>query len=184
MSRIDVNKIFAVNKILIDCAKAQLKQLIQKNRSKLLISLLSRLMIIFSHVSETFKIQEDFKIWTLSFHSWDYYWHKFQEREKKNAAQKMRVFVKQMYLLDSRPIVYTRCSNPNNVPFLSSSARHFAITYVLLENSNSSNDLQTFAGTLYELKSGEDLKVVNNVDQSFSSNCEAFSIKFSWSRKL
>lgn len=41
--------------------------------------------------------------------------------------------MEKVYLLDSRPMVYTRCANPNNVPLLPPNARHLAITYVSLE---------------------------------------------------
>lgn len=87
-------------------------------------------------------------------------------------------------LLDSRPVVYTRCSNPNDVPLVPPNARHLVITYISLGHSNPSNGLQAFAGTSYELESGEGLGVANGIAQSFSSNCGAFGIRFSWSRKL
>jgi len=86
--------------------------------------------------------------------------------------------VEKVYLLDSRPIVYTRCANPNNVPLLPPNARHLAITYVSLGKTNSSNGLQTFDGTSYELGSGEGLEVADCVDQSFSSNWRALCIRF------
>lgn len=62
MSRIDVEKIPAVDKVSADCAKAQLEQLIQKDRPELLTSLSPRPMTTLRHVPETFKIQEDFKV--------------------------------------------------------------------------------------------------------------------------
>lgn len=104
--------------------------------------------------------------------------------EKRAPQKKKGVPVEKVCLLDSRPIAYTRCSNPNDVPLLPPNARHLATTYISLGNSNFSNDLQTFAGTSYELESGEGLEVANNFGQSFSNNCGAFCIRFSWSRKL
>ena len=92
----------------------------------------------------------------------------------------MQVSEEKVYLIDSRPVMYTHSEDPNRIPPFPPHASHLAVTWISLGASNTANGLQTFNGQAYDLHSGEGLEVANKVKQIFSSHSGAFCLRFSW----